>query len=295
MTAGNRRIPTSTVGEPQEGRGRTALVTGASSGIGRAFAVLLASRGYDLVVVARRKDRLDELTEHLRAIYRVRAEVLAVDLADPGAGRAIKDGLDQLGVSVDFLVNNAGYPILGQYCDLPWEQQDAFIRVLGTSVLELTHLLLPGMVERGWGRIINVTSLTLYFSGSPGQTLYAPIKAMVHKFSESIALEYEDRGIICTTAPPGATATELLEKSGAGVAEYVANNRVLQAAMMSPEKYVAAAYRGCMAGRRVVIPGWHNRLWAFVLVHSPSKVRYAMCKFMAKMAPPPSPSVASGG
>jgi short-subunit dehydrogenase len=294
MTGGNLGRATRTVGEPQEGRGRTALVTGASSGIGRAFAVLLASRGYDVVVVARRKDRLEELSEHLRALYRVRAEVLAVDLAEPGASRVIKDGLDQLGLTVDFLVNNAGYPILGHYCDVPWEQQDAFIRVLGTSVLELTHLLLPGMVQRRWGRIVNVTSLTLYFAGSPGQTLYAPIKAMVHKFSESIALEYEDRGIICTTAPPGATATELLEKSGAGVAEYVANNRLVQAAMMSPEKYVAAAYRGCMAGRRVVIPGWHNRVWAFVLVHSPPAVRYAMCEFMAKMAPP-SQSVPSGG
>src|SRR5947209_2592151 len=146
----------------QEGRGHTALVTGASSGIGRSFAVLLASQGYDIVVVARRKDRLEALAEELHASYGVRAEVLAVDLAEPTACVEIKDALDRMGLTVDFLVNNAGYSVLGFYADVPWERQEAYIRVLGTSVLELTRYLLPGMVDAGWGRIVNVTSLCGY-------------------------------------------------------------------------------------------------------------------------------------
>jgi hypothetical protein len=191
-----------------------------------------------------------------------------------------------MGLTVDFLVNNAGYPLLGHYCDVPWEEQSAYIRVLGTSVLELTRCLLPAMVDQRWGRIVNVTSVCAYFSGSPGQTLYAPIKSMVHKFSESIALEYEPYGIICTTAPPGATDTEILEASGGAAGKYVANNRLLRAAMMRPDTYAKAAYDGCMRGRRVVTPGLHNRIWAFTLLHTPPPVRYAMCGFMARMSPP---------
>lgn len=269
----------------REGAGHTALITGASSGIGRSFSVLLASRGYDVVLVARRRDRLVKLSQRLSETYGVRAEVICVDLADVDASRTIKSELDGLGLTVDFLVNNAGYFVLGYYGDVAWEEQAAYLRVVGTSVLELTRYLLPAMVEQGWGRIVNVTSLSGYFSGSPGQSLYAPVKAMVHKFSESIALEYGHRGIHSTSAPPGPTATRFLEASGASAAEYGAKSRFLQALVMSPDTYAEQAYAGCMRGRRVVIPGLHNKLWAFALVHAPAKLRYAMCGFTAKFAP----------
>jgi uncharacterized protein len=269
-----------------EGEGHVALVTGASSGIGRSFAAHLAARGYDVVLVARRRTRLEELAAELAVRHGVRAEVIAADLADEQAVPRIKAELDRLGLTVDFLVNNAGYSVLGFYCDVPWADQQAYIRVLGTSVLELTRCLLPAMVEQRWGRIVNVTSICGYFSGSPGQTLYAPIKSMVHKFSESIALEYEPYGIVCTSAPPGATDTEILEASGGGAVDYVANNRLIRSLMMNPDTYVRAAYDGCMRGRRVVTPGLHNRMWAFSLLHAPPPVRYAMCAFMAKLAPP---------
>lgn len=277
--------PPAEYGEP-EGRGHVALVTGASSGIGRSFATLLASRGYDVVLVARRRNRLEELAAELARAHGVRAEVVCADLADPDAVAGIKAELDRLGLTVDFLVNNAGYSVLGHYCDVPWEEQQAYIRVLGTSVLELTRCLLPAMVDRRWGRIVNVTSICGYFAGSPGQTLYAPIKSMVHKFSEGLAAEYEPYGIVVTSAPPGATDTEILEASGGGAADYVANNKLVKAVMMNPDRYVRAAYDGCMRGRRVVTPGLHNRIWAFSLLHAPPRVRYAMCAFMAKLSPP---------
>jgi short-subunit dehydrogenase len=270
-------------GNSQEGRGHTALVTGASAGIGHSFSHLLASRGYDLVVVARRRERLEALQKELSSAYGVHVDVICVDLGDPAACRTIKQELDRIGITVDFLVNNAGYSVLGFYADVDWQRQEAYIRVLGLSVLELTYYLLPGMLQRGWGRIINVTSMCGFFEGSPGQTLYAPIKSMIHKFSESIALEYESQGIICTSAPPGATDTEILETAGSGAMDFVANNRLVRAAMMRPEAYTKAAYKGCMAGHRVVIPGLRNKIWGFTLLHSPPGVRYAMCKFMAKL------------
>lgn len=275
----------SRAGRTMEGRGHTALVTGASSGIGRSFSVLLASKGYDVVLVARSRDRLERLSQRLSADFGVRAEVMCVDLADVNASRTIKAELDQRGLKVDFLVNNAGYFVLGFYGDVSWEQQEAYLRVVGTSVLELTRYLLPAMVDQGWGRIVNVTSVAGYFSGSPGQSLYSPVKAMVHKFSESIALEYADRGVYCTSAPPGPTATRFLESSGASAAEHGAKSRLLQAMVMSPDTYAERAYEGCMRGRKVVIPGLHNKVWAFALVHAPSRLRYAMCAFTARMAP----------
>lgn len=273
-------------GSAGEGRGHTALVTGASSGIGRSFAELLASKGYDVVLVARRRDRLERLRENLSTAHGVRAEVLCVDLADLDASRTITSELDRLGLTVDFLVNNAGYSVLGRYGDVPWERQEAYLRVLGTSVLELTRALLPAMVEKGWGRIVNVTSVSAYLSGSPGQTLYAPIKAMVHKFSESVALEYGHQGIVCTSAAPGPTATRFLEASGAG--ESARAGRVLRAMVMSPDAFASDAYHACMRGRRVVVPGLHNKVWTFALVHAPARVRYAMCGFTAKLVPPQS-------
>lgn len=268
-----------------EGRGHTALVTGASSGIGRSFAVLLASKGYDVVLVARRRDRLERLSQRLSSEYGVRADVICVDLADPGTPRNIKVELDRMGLTVDFLVNNAGYFVPGFFGDVPWEEQEDYLRVVGTSVLELTRHLLPAMVEQGFGRIVNVTSLASYFSGSPGESLYAPVKAMVHKFSEGIDIEYGHRGIVCTSAPPGPTATRFLEASGATAADYGAKSRFLQAMVMSPDVFVERAYDGCMRGRRVVIPGLHNKLWAFALIHAPGRIRYAMCAFTANMAP----------
>lgn len=275
-------------GAPQgrEGRGHTALVTGASSGIGRSFATLLASKGYDVVLVARRLDRLEKLSEKLSSTYDVRAEVMCVDLADPEAPRTIKAELDRRGLTVDFLVNNAGFSVLGYYGDVPWERYEPMVRVLGTSVLELTSYLLPAMVEKGWGRILNVTSLSAYFSGSPGQTLYSPLKALVHRFSESIAQEYGRHGIVCISAPPGPTATRFLEASGVKAEEYASKTPLLRAVMLSPDVYAERSYTACMRGRRVVIPGWYNKLWMFALVHAPGRIRYPMCRFTAKVAPP---------
>src|SRR5277367_4018686 len=160
-----------------EGRGRTALVTGASSGIGRSLTKLLAAKGFDVVVVARREDRLVALKEELESRWNVTVHPLVADLAEPATPAMIADTLERWRVQVDFLVNNAGYSQLSRYGDLAWSDHQRRLQVLGLSVLELTHRLLPSMAERGWGRIVNVASIAALFEASPNDVLYSATKS----------------------------------------------------------------------------------------------------------------------
>src|SRR4051794_9703562 len=139
-----------------EGRGKTALVTGASSGIGKAFAELLAAKGYGLVLTARRGDRLDAIAAELRQKHQVITHTIVADLAQPDAPQHIVNELASKGLVIDFLVNNAGYGQPGSYVNVTWAEHERFMQVMVTAVLDLTYRLLPGMVERKWGRIINV-------------------------------------------------------------------------------------------------------------------------------------------
>lgn len=198
----------------REGEGRTALVTGASSGIGEAFASELARRGYALVLTARRRDRLEALAEDLRARHGVRVEVVVEDLADPEAPRRLVKAVSARGIVVDVLVNNAGYGVPGKYVRTTWPQQQAFLQVMVVAVAELTHRLLPGMLERRWGRVINVASLAGLLPGVAGHTLYAASKALLVKFSESLALETSGTGVHVTAVCPGFTYSEFHDLTG---------------------------------------------------------------------------------
>lgn len=193
---------------------RTALVTGASAGIGRAFAYQFAGRGFDLVITARRRDRLQELQAALVADRGVRVEVVVADLADPASPRAIVDEIARRGMRVDALVNNAGYGLPDPYMRTTWEQQAAFLQVLVTAGAHLTHLIVPGMVERDYGRIVNVMSLAGLLPGAPGSTLYAAAKAFGIKFSESLAAELNGSGVHVTAVCPGFTFSEFHDVNG---------------------------------------------------------------------------------
>jgi short-subunit dehydrogenase len=177
-----------------EDRRRCALVTGASSGIGEAFCRELGADGFDLVLTARRQERLRALAEELEREHRVKTLVVPADLAEPEAPRQLLAAVDEAALDVDVLVNNAGYGVPVHYLDYPWERHAEFIQVLLTSVAHTTHLLLPGMVQRGWGRVINVSSLAALVTSSKGHTLYAAAKAFVLKMSESLALELDGTG-----------------------------------------------------------------------------------------------------
>lgn len=237
---------------------RLALITGASAGIGAEFARQYAARGVDLALTARRADRLDSLARELESRHGVSTICIAEDLAQPGAVDSILAELREAGRSVDILVNNAGYGLADTYLETSWKDQADFIRVLLTAPCELVHKLLPGMVERGYGRIINVASILGYSPGSEGQTLYAPIKSAMIKFSEAIHAELLAAGhgeVHCTALCPGLTQTEFFDANGTrGRADDAPDW-----AWMEAGPVVEAGIDAVERGQPVTVPGALNK------------------------------------
>lgn len=198
----------------QEGSGKTALVTGASSGIGKAFAELLAQKGYAVVLTARRSDRLESLAAELRNRHGVATHTLVADLSHPDASQRIASELQSRGLRIDVLVNNAGYGVPGSYANVPWSDHQRFMQVMVTAVLDLTYRLLPGMVERGWGRIINIASVAGMVPAPAGHTLYGASKAFVIRLSEALAAENRPKGVNVTAVCPGFTWSEFHDVTG---------------------------------------------------------------------------------
>lgn len=184
------------------------LITGASSGIGAEFARQLAAQGHDLVLTARRTDRLETLAGELRQQHGSEVSVLPHDLADPAAPKWLHDMLEQRGLQVDWLINNAGYGVPGTFEANDWSVHADFLQVLLTAPTELAWRLLPGMRRRGHGRIINVASLAGHVPAPAGHTLYAASKAYLIKFSQSLALENQLHGVKVCALCPGFTWSE---------------------------------------------------------------------------------------
>jgi short-subunit dehydrogenase len=193
---------------------RWALVTGASAGIGAAIARELAARGHDLVLTARREDRLTALAEELRGRYGRRVETIRADLAEPDASAALCAEIERRGIAIDVLINNAGYGVAGHYLAQPWKVHADFLQVLVTAPCELAYLLLPGMQQRGYGRIGNIASLAGHVPGSAGHTMYAASKAFLIKFSQSLGLENRERGVKVCAICPGFTWSEFHDVVG---------------------------------------------------------------------------------
>ena len=186
---------------------RTALITGASSGIGEAFATVFASEGFDLVITARREARLRALAARLEHTYGRRVEVISCDLADPNGPAMLCAAIDDRGIAIDALVNDAGFGAVGTYTRSSWAVHQAMLHVMVMGPAELTYRLLPGMIERGYGRIINVAS----FAGlvaAPAGTLYGAAKSFLINFSQSLAREVAGHGIHVTAICPGLTRSE---------------------------------------------------------------------------------------
>jgi hypothetical protein len=237
---------------------------------------LLAAKGYDVVVVARREDRLKELKDLLEQRWNVRVFVLPCDLGDPGAAGEIHDELSRQGLAVDFLVNNAGYVTFSQYVETDWDSARRYIQVLALSGAELCRRLLPHMVEQRWGRVINVASVAGLLAGTPDSVFYSASKAFVNKFTEGLAGEVGQYGVHCTAIAVGVTDTEAIDNS---LSPEWAGSLFVQAAMSRPETVARESYRACMRGKRLIAPIWHNKVWAFAVVHSPPAVRYKLTEF----------------
>jgi short-subunit dehydrogenase len=235
---------------------RLALVTGASAGIGAAFAHVLASRGYDVALTARRAERLEALAAELRRRFGVEALTVSADLAQPEAPARILNELAAQGRAVDFLVNNAGYGLPGVYAETTWDEQSAFLQVMLHAPCELAHHVVGGMAERGFGRIVNVASLAGLIPGAAGHTLYGATKSFLIKFSQSLHLETRASGVHVSALCPGFTYSEFHDVNGTRERVRAATPRW---AWMSAEEVAAAGYAAVEANRAVCIPGAANK------------------------------------
>ena len=234
-----------------DGQGRTVLVTGASAGIGVELARVFAAKGFDLVLTARRAERLAVLGEELQRLHGVRVRIMPADLALRETPGALVDGLERDGVSVDVLVNNAGYAVPGRYRDTSWEVQRDFVQVLVTAPCELTHRLLPGMTERGYGRILNVASIAGLMPGAASHTLYGGAKAMLIKLSQSLHSEQKDTGVHVTALCPGFTYSEFHDVNGTREAM----RRLPGMMWLSADRVAREGYDAVMKNRAVCVPG----------------------------------------
>jgi len=234
-----------------EGSGKTALVTGASSGIGKAFAELLARKGYAVVLTARRGDRLDALAAALQQKHNVATHAIVADLSQPNAAARIAGELAARNITVDLLVNNAGYGVPGSYVNVPWADHERFMQVMVTAVLDLTYRLLPGMLERGWGRIINIASVAGMVPAPAGHTLYGASKSFVIRFSEALQAENGPKGVNTTAVCPGFTWSEFHDVTGTRDRM----DKMPAFLWLKADQVAREGYDAVMNGRSVVVNG----------------------------------------
>jgi short-subunit dehydrogenase len=254
---------------PVPGPDRTALVTGASSGIGVELARLLAARGHGVTLVARREDRLRALADELATATGVRTEVIAADLTDAASREGVVRQLDERGLEVDILVNNAGFSTMGPVQRSDPDREVAMVRTDVEAVVHLCSIVVPGMVDRGRGAVLNVAS-TAAFQPIPGQAAYAASKAFVLSYSRAMGQELRGTGVTVTTLCPGPVETEFAE--AAGIGDDQAGEALPKFMWVSAPDVAKAAVDGLDKGRPVVIPGAANRALAQVSHHTPRRL-----------------------
>ena len=231
---------------------RTVLITGASSGIGRAFAHLFARDGYRVVLTARHATTLETLRSELVAMYKAEAHDNSVDRATVGGADLLHAQLLHDRLSVDVVVNNAGFGMQGPFVELPLERQLQMMTLNMTSLVALTRLLTPSMVQRRHGGVINVAS-TAGFQPGPLMAVYYATKAFVVSFTEAISDELKDSGVVVTCLAPGPTSTGFAAEAG------VTHARLFQGDVMSAEEVARIGYDGWQHGKSLVIAGAQNR------------------------------------
>jgi short-subunit dehydrogenase len=259
--------------------GMTALVTGASSGIGEAMAIQLAAQGADVILTARRRDRLDALADKLRAAHGVRVDVVALDLGVAGAAEELFARTEGEGRTVDVLVNNAGFGAHDRFADIPWDRTATQLQLNVVSLTELTHRFVRAMLERRRGWVLNVASLGAYMP-VPSYATYAAGKAYVRNFTEALAFELRGTPVHVCCLNPGATMTEFMDAAGHELP------RGAHLVMMSSERCARIGLRALFAGRRNVVAGWSNVFTTLLLRFLP-RVALARIAALFMSAPPP--------
>lgn len=253
--------------------GRTALVTGASAGIGEAFARLLAAEGANLLLVARREDRLRHLADELEHAHGIRAEVVAVDLAQPDAVEKIVAAAERMRLEIDVLVNNAGFAATRGFLGSEWRELHAEMQVMMTAVTELMHRFAPAMKARGFGRIINLASLAAFAPTAPSM-LYTGIKSFVLNVSEAVDMELKPHGVFVTALCPGFTWSEFHDVQGTREL----TDKLPGFLWQDAQTVARAGLDAVMAGQPVCVPGAVNKTLAYTSRLFPERIRYLMGK-----------------
>jgi uncharacterized protein len=242
----------------------TCLVTGPSSGIGAEIARGLARRAYGVTLAARREERLQELADELASEHGIRAETVVLDVTDESARRELVTDLDGRGLTVEVLVNNAGFGSGGAFVELDGEDEVSMVRTNVEALVGMTGMFLPGMVERGRGAVLNVASL-IAFQPVPFQATYGATKAAVLSFSDALHEEVRSAGVTVTAVCPGPVRTEFGDSGGFGGADEKIPDRF----WLDPDQVAADALDALESGDRITVPGLRNQLLALYGQHMP--------------------------
>lgn len=252
---------------------KTALITGASGGIGYELALLFAQDRYDCILIARSRDKLTELAARLESEFRVKTLVIAKDLSRPTAVDEIYEAVTAAPMQVDVLVNNAGFPVFGLFVETDLKVELEMLQVNVIALTALTKLFLKGMVQRRAGRILNLASTASFVPG-PLMAVYYASKSYVLSFSEALTNELRGAGVTVTALAPGPTRTGF-QKRG-----QLEDSRLVQGEIADAASVALAGYRGLMAGKTLVIPGFTNKLVPWIARLSP---RGAVTRVMHRM------------
>ncbi len=254
---------------------KTALITGASEGIGYELVKLFAKDRYDCVLVARNKQKMDKLAEEVKKSFGINTRVIAKDLSLPESAQEIFDEVKAAGISVDVLVNNAGLGLCGEFVKSDMNTNMHLLQVNLLSLTKLTWLFLPGMIKRKSGRIMNVASIAA-FTPSPDFALYNASKAFVLFFSEALREELRSTGISVTCLCPGTTATQWHSRAGAE------NIRLNKVRLLDAKTVAEVAYKGLMKGKSIVIPGLENKISVFSIRFAPRILVLKVARFLTR-------------
>jgi short-subunit dehydrogenase len=256
----------------------TALITGASGGIGLELARIHASKQDDVVLIARSADKLQEIALELQSKYQVKARILALDLSAEGAAETVFAFTTSEGIHVDYLINNAGFGDFGLFASSDWEKQHRMIELNITTLSRLCHLYLPAMIGKGRGKIMNVAS-TAAFQPGPTMAVYYATKAYVLHFSEALSNELQGTGITVTALCPGAT------ESGFQQAAAMEESRLVKGRKLPSSREVAEyGYKAMMRGKTVAIHGWMNFLMANAVRFAPRSITLKTVRFIQDKA-----------
>src|SRR5712692_9306797 len=259
--------------------GEVALITGASSGLGSDYARIFAAHQKDLVLVARRRDRLESLAEEISVAHGVKVQVIDADLAVPSTPRRIAEEVKRLGLEIEYLVNNAGFGTTGLFAQTDPARELEMVQVNIAALVELTRTFLPPMIRRGHGRVLNIGS-TAGFQPGPFMAVYYASKAFVNSFTEALWYELRGTGVSATVSCPGATATEFSAVAGND------RTRLFKLGALNAAEVAQQGYQAMLEGKPLVIHGLKNRILAGSVRISPRPIVRAIS---ASMNRPPGP------